>query len=277
MLPQVTSVKKPGGDSIFTENFMKVRIILILFFLLTVSSLFASQFEELDKPPEGAHEGQMLLGGFMSIGFPFGSTIDAENNFVKNNAYQFEDNEITKELLVTHLSYDFGLSFEYMPIDHIGAKLKLKRVIIVQRTRFGSDFQNWNETLYTNYSILLGPSFHLTTRKTWDVTFTPVLGYSLAKYKAAPIVRELREDNITGSSSRDVNGLTYGAELNLTIYFSGGLFLSLGTDLNCYPLKFSPSLDLANSSTAIPNTMNSSSGKLNTMNLILSFGYAFSN
>lgn len=256
---------------------MKKILIITLFFLQTFSPSFASQFEELDKPPEGAHEGQMLIGGFVSIGFPFGKIIDSEKNFVNDNTYTFENNEITKELLITHLSYDFGFSFEYMPIDHLGAKGKLKRVIVVQRTRFGSDYKNWNETIYSNYSLLLGPSLHLTTRKVWDVTLTPYLGYALAKYHAAPIANELKGSSVTGNGNRDVNGITYGAELNITVYFSGGLYLSLGADWNSYPLKFSPSLNLVNSSTTNPNTMSNSSGSLNTLNLILSFGYAFSN
>jgi len=254
---------------------MKIKLLLItaVCFLL-IHAVWASQFEELDKPPEGAHQGQMLLGGFVSIGIPFGEMITSEENFVQSQTYEFTDSHITKELLVTHLSYDFGVSFEYMPIDYVGVKSKLKRVIIVQRTRFGTDYQNWSETLYDNYSFLVGPSFHLTNRKQWDVTLTPVIGYALAKYHATPVASKLLT-GYSGDTSRSVSGLTYGAELNLTIYFSGGLYISLGTDWNKYPLNFSPPLNL--STPAPVNTISTSSSSLQTINLALSVGYAFSN
>ncbi len=248
-----------------------LSIIIIIIFQNVV--LFASQFEELDKPPEGAHEGQIFLGGFVSIGIPYGDLITGESDFVKNNVYTFTESQITKELLVTHLSYDFGLSLEYMPIDYVGIKSKLKRVIVVQRTRFGSNFQNWNETLYSNYSILLGPAFHLTTRKLWDVTLTPVAGYALAQYSATPIAAKL-VSGYSGDRKRDVSGITYGAELNFTAYLSGGLYISFGVDWNKYPVKFSPALSLTQ-----PNgtMMNKTSGSIESINLVLSAGYAFSN
>lgn len=252
---------------------MKNILLITISYLLLTVSLTASQFEELDKPPEGAHEGQMMLGGFVSLGYPYGDLISAEKNFTKGDSYQFE-NGVIKEFLVTHLSYDFGLSFEYMPMDNVGVKTKLKRVIVVQRTLFGSNYQNWSKTLYSNYSLLLGPSFHLTTRKLWDVTLTPVIGYTYAKYHAAPIEAELNSSNITGSRNRNVNGITYGAELNCTLYFSGGLYISLGADWNRYPLKFSPAINLSNSSNS--NTLDKSSGNLDTINFALSAGYTFS-
>lgn len=256
----------------------KKFIIFIILFIYQFSYAQSSQFEELDKPPEGAHEGQIFLGGFVSIGIPSGDLIKGEENFVKDNQYTFEESEITKELLVTHLSYDFGLSFEYMPIDYVGIKTKLKRVIIVQRTRFGSDFQNWSETLYSNYSFLAGPSFHLTNRKQWDVTLTPVIGYAVAKYEATPIAAELVA-GYSGDRNRDVSGITYGAELNLTIYFSGGLYLSLGVDWNQYPITFSPGYSLSQTvnSEVITYLDGKNSGNIQTINLAISAGYAFSN
>ncbi len=251
----------------------KVFFLIISILTFQFSSVWASQFEELDKPPEGAHEGQFFLGGFVSIGIPTGDLITGETDFVKNNVYTFEESQITKELLVTHLSYDFGLSLEYMPIDYVGIKTKVKNVIVVQRTRFGSDFQNWNETLYSNYSFLLGPAFHLTTRKLWDITFTPVAGYALAEYNATPIAAKL-VNGYSGDRKRDVSGLTYGAELNFTAYMSGGLYISIGIDWNKYPMKFNPPLALTQSN---GNMMNKSSGNIQTVNLVLSAGYAFSN
>ncbi len=255
----------------------KKFLIILIVLLCRFSYAETSQFEELDKPPEGAHEGQMLLGGFVSIGFPYGDLITGEEDFVKDNTYTFDESEITKELLVTHLSYDFGMSFEYMPIDYVGLKTKFKRVIIVQRTRFGADFQNWSKTLYSNYSFLAGPSFHLTNRKQWDITLTPVLGYAFAEYEATPIADDL-VSGYKGDGTRDVSGITYGAELNLTIYFSGGLYISLGTDWNNYPVKFSPGYSLSQTigSEEVTYLDGKNSGSIQTINLAISAGYAFS-
>lgn len=259
---------------------MKIRfhILLIAQLLLSALPAFSSQFEELDKPPEGAHAGQMLLGGFFSIGIPYGDAIDGEKDFVSENTYSFEESQITKELVINHLSYDFGLFYEYMPVDHIGGKIKLRRTVVVQRTAFGSDYQNWNENLYENLSVVAGPSFHLTARKQWDITLTPVIGYALAKYNATPIAAKLVE-GYSGDTKRDVNGFIYGAELALNIYFSGGFYLSLGGDWNMYSLKFSPPYNLTQTVNNEDFTYldGKNSASIQTLNFIVSAGYAFSN
>jgi len=258
------------------------KIYTIIFLLLTAIStaLHGSQFEELDKPPEGAHEGQMLVGGFFAIGLPYGDAMAAEEDFVKNNTYTFEESQITKELLVNHLSYDFGLFFEYMPFDHIGAKAKIRRAVVVQRTAFGSDYQNWNENLYQNFSFIFGPSLHLTARRQWDIVLTPELGYAIAKYKATPVAAKLVDSYAEdGDRERDVNGIFYGAELALAIYFSGGFYLSIGGEWTSYSFKFSPAYNLTQTVGTKTNEYldGSSSTSMQTINFIISAGYAFSN
>lgn len=268
--------KKPEGDFISTDINMKnfFKLIILTLFIFRGTAVFSSQFEELDKPPEGAHEGQMLLGGFFSIGFPYGDAITAEEDFVKGNTYTFEESQITKELLVNHLSYDFGIFFEYMPFDHIGAKSKLRRTVVVQRTAFGSDYQNWNEDLYENFSLVFGPSFHLTSRKIWDITLTPEIGYALAEYHATPVAAELIT-GYSGDRNRDISGFIYGAELSLAIYFSGGFYLSMGTEWTSYSFSFSPAYNLSqNGKTYLDGA---SSTSMQTINFIVSAGYAFSN
>lgn len=257
-----------------------LKISLLLLLLLSGTSLFSSQFEELDKPPEGAHEGQILLGGFFSIGLPYGDAIKGEEDFVKGNTYTFSESQITKELLINHLSYDYGIFFEYMPLDHIGAKTKLRRSVVVQRTAFGSDYQNWNETLYENYSFVIGPSFHLTARKQWDITLTPEIGYAVAKYHATPIASRLVNSYTNDRDrDRDVNGFIYGAELSLAIYFSGGFYLSLGGEWTGYNLAFSPGYNLTQTVGSETRTYldGKSSTSMQTINFIVSAGYAFSN
>ena len=251
-----------------------VKIIFVLLILIKGTAVFSSQFEELDKPPEGAHEGQMLLGGFFSLGLPYGDAIKGEEDFVKDNTYTFDESQITKELVVTHLSYDIGIFFEYIPIDHVGIKTKLRRSVVVQRTAFGSDYQNWTENLYENYSFILGPSLHLTVRKQWDVVLTPEIGYAMAKYKATPVAAELISD-YSGDGDRDVNGIIYGAELSLAVYFSGGFYLSLGGEWTTYSFDFSPGYKLTQNENSYLDGKNSTS--MQTLNFIISAGYAFSN
>ncbi|HPS56515.1 MAG TPA: hypothetical protein PK514_00280 [Spirochaetota bacterium] len=258
------------------------KFIIILITVFSATSIMASEFEELDKPPEGAHEGQMLLGGFISAGLPFGDLITAEDDFLVGNWYMLSSDTM-KELIVNHLAFDFGISFEYMPIDHVGAKSKLRYTTVVQRTAFGQENENWNQALFNSYSILLGPSFHLTVRKQWDVTFTPEFGYGFGQYEATPIASKLAY-NYNNDGIRNFSGFIFGSELNLTIYFSGGVYISLGSEYTYYPISFSPANSLTQS-TGSDATANgngrtystSSGGSLQTVNLTLSVGYAFSN
>ena len=260
---------------------MKNKIILSLIIcLFQIAFAFAntSIFEGLDKFPEGAHEGQMVIGGFGSIGMPFGSLINAENDFVKDDTYTFSENGVIKEFLITHLAYDYGIFFEYMLFDYVGIKSKLKRVNIVQRTLFGPKFHNRNESLYSGYSFLIGPSIHFTNRKKWDISLTPLAGYSIAKYKPTPIAEQLLED-YSGEKKRDVNGIMYGVELNYARYLSSGLYLSIGLDWNKYPISLSPEVNIVNE--VVPgkpdsyNYMKITSGDIQSINLNFSVGYAF--
>lgn len=254
------------------------KLIIILLLLFATTSAMASEFEELDKIPEGAHKGQMFLGGFVSIGFPFGDMINTENDFLQKNYYDFSESQISKELVVNHLSFDMGVSYEYMPADHIGVKSKLRYTTIVQRTAFGSDYQNWSGLLFNAYSILAGPSFHLTNRKQWDISISPLIGYGFGNYEAAPVADKL----VTGFNNdgkRNVSGLVFASELNLTVYFSGGLYLSLGGEYSYYSVSFSPAYSMTQPTTNNGNgkTYSSSGGSIQTINIILSAGYAFSN
>jgi len=252
----------------------------ILAIILCSSIVHASEFEELDKPPEGAHEGQMLLGGFVSIGMPFGGLIDAEDSFLLGN-YYILDSGVMKELIVNHLSFDYGLSFEYMPIDHLGVKTKVRNTIIIQRTAFGSEYENFSKSLFNSYSLLLGPSFHLTVRKQWDVTLAALIGYEFGDYEATPMADRL----VTGYDNdgrREISGLTMSSEINLTVYFSGGLYLSLGTEYTYHSLAFSPEYSLTQPPSRTDNANGrtytaGSGGDLHTVNIVISAGYAFSN
>ena len=256
---------------------MKEKIILALiiyFYFFQISFVNASVFEGLDKPPEGAHKGQIIAGGFASIGMPYGDLLNKEKDFVKGDTYTFLESGVIKEFLIAHLAYDFGFFFEYMPIDYVGIKSKIKRVNIIQRTLFGSNFNNWSQSLYSGYSFLLGPSFHFTNRKWWDVSLTPLAGYSIAKYKPTPIAEELIE-NYSSGNKKKVNGIIYGAELTYAMYLSAGLYFSIGLDWNKYPISLSPEVKLVN-----PNTfkvMDITSSDIQTINVEVSVGYAFDN
>jgi len=248
--------------------------IISLILILGLTPLSASLFEELDKAPEGAHKGQMFLGATIGMGIPMGDMISHEEKFVKGDIYTFPDIGTTKELLVTHLSYDYGINFEYMPIDYVGAKTKLKRVIVVQRTLFGSNYKNWNEPIFESFLLTAGPSFHLTNRKMWDITLSPLLGYFTGKYTATPIASELI-DGYSGSRKRDVSGVVYGIDLSFVAYFSGGLYISAGIEWTTYPMSFSPGFNLTIEDKTYMDGKNS--GSLQTGNLVFSAGYAFDN
>ncbi len=64
-----------------TRSLLKTALAAL--FVLAATFAYAADFDELDKPPEGAHKGQMLLGAFFSIGMPFGNCIDAEHAFLE--------------------------------------------------------------------------------------------------------------------------------------------------------------------------------------------------
>ena len=255
-----------------------IQFILIVA-LISPAALFASKFEELDKPPEGAHKGQMFLGAYVSMGYPFGDIFNSEQDFVDNTIYEFTESGIYKELWISHLAFTFGLSFEYMPMDYIGVKSKLRRMVVVQRTMFGSEFRNWSEAIYEEYSLLLGPSFHLTNRKQWDVTFTPVVGYALATFHPTPVVAELKDDDYSGLESKTVNNITTGAELNFTAYFSGGLFISLGFDWIMTFMNFGSAYDVnyTDENSVVHTYSTGSSSNFHSLSFIISAGYAFSN
>ncbi len=264
-----------------TRSLFKTAVAVLL--VLTATVTYAADFDELDKPPEGAHRGQMLLGAFISIGMPFGNCIDAEHSFLENSYHRLND-ETAKAFEVSHLFFGIGLSFEYMPFDHVGAKVRFKHNSVVQKTNFGAQYENWRGYLYKDLSFYLGPSFHVTTRKRWDFTFTPMIGYAIASYHAAPVAGKILVDDagigVSGENERSFSALTYGAELNCTIYFSGGLFVSLGCDwtrLNC---AFGKPFDIANPQPQSSSNVyfdGATSGTIDAIAFILSAGYAFSN
>lgn len=253
----------------------KQFLVFIIAFSLIPISTFAVEFDELDKPPEGAHSGQMLLGAFFAIGKPYGSLVDAEDEFLEDTTYSF-DNETTKLVEVSHLSFGFGLIFEYMPIDHLGLKTNLRRSIIIQRTNFGSEYENWRGTLYSDYSFYFGPTIHATTRRSWDFTLTPLVGYYYGSYNATPVAQKIIDD-YDGKTKKTVSGLSYGVEFNFATYFSGGPFLTLGVEWLRNKLDLGSQYELANPHTSSSYYQGKTSGTIDAINFKLSTGYAFSN
>lgn len=265
-------------------KFLPVSI-LILLCAIPASGV---RFDELDKPPEGAHRGQMLLGAFATVGVPYGKIIGAEQGFIRNSTYTFSDNLVTKKIMLRHLSFSYGLSFEYMPVDHMGLMVKGRRSIIVQTTMFGSQYQNWSRLLYSDYTVIFGPSIHVTTRRQWDIAFTPFAGYSFGEYSAAPIAKELiynfrRPTSIqmifgyAGKRDKRVNSPIVGTEANILLYFSGGFFLSLGAEWTMNIIEFSGRYYLMNTQTYVWFFGNRKSSHLHSISFIVSGGYAFLN
>lgn len=264
-----TKIEKPLMKKIFI--IMHLALILIL-----TKSLYAVEFDELDKPPEGAHKGQMLLGAFLSIGLPQGDFIDAEDKFLKDSTHTFE-NETVKLIEVSHLSFGFGVSFEYMPFDRVGIKSKLRRTVIVQKTNFGSEYKNWRGYLYRDYALYLGPTIHTTYRKSWDFTLTPVIGYAYGRFAATTIARKTIAESYPGETRKDAMGLSYGAELNFTAYLSRGIFLSIGFEWLRNSISLDSAIEVTNPQTDVEYFDGKSSGNIDTYSIIITSGYAFSN
>ena len=252
-----------------------VLCLAFLFFLSGRNGDAAVRFDELDKPPEGAHQGQMLLGAFISFGKPRGDMIKAENEFLENTVHTF-DNGTTKLVEVTHYSIGLGVVFEYMPVNHIGIRSRFRNSLIVQKTNFGSEYENWRGTLYRGYSMNLGPSIHATVRKSWDFVLIPSIGYDYGTYSATPIASRI-VDGYDGSTKQKVRGITYGAELNFTAYFSGGLFISVGGEWIRNMLTLKSEYDLTNPGTGKRYYEGKKSGTIDSYCFVLTSGYAFSN
>lgn len=267
------------------------KIDIIALALLVPLSASAVHFEELDKPPEGAHQGQMMLGAFATIGVPYGSIISAEKSFTRYSTYTFLDNLVTKRFLLQHLSFSYGIFYEYMPVDHLGIKVKMKRSSVVQRSQFGTEYQNWSKTLYSDYSFFLGPSVHVTARKQWDISFTPFVGYALGNYSATPVAKRLVYNFSVqpipiehvifwygGKRNKQAYNVVIGGELDLTVYFSRGFMLSFGFDWTMNMLEFNGAFYLM--SPQLPYLWffpNKNSSYLHSVCFILTAGYAFSN
>jgi hypothetical protein len=264
------------------------KIIVIVAFLMAALSAHAAQFEELDKPPEGAHKGQMFLGAYATIGTPFGTIIDAEKYFIRNSTYTFLNNFITKKIMLQHLSFSYGIFYEYMPVDYLGIKLKIRRSSVIQRSQFGSEYQNWTKMLYSDFSFFLGPAIHFTSRKAWDISIAPVVGYALGEYKAAPIATQLIYSLTTftpeqimffyaAKRKKQAYNLVVGAELNISMFFTGGLLISFGFDWTMNMLKFNGNFYINNLQTYAWFFPNKNSSYMHSTCFMLSAGYAFSN
>ncbi len=91
----------------------------------------------------GRHRGQMLPRRlFFDAAYRSEAASTPENAFVKGSHYTIDKDEGTAKLCeVSHLYFGIGLAFEYMPFDHVGAKIRFKRNSVVQKTNFGTDYQ----------------------------------------------------------------------------------------------------------------------------------------
>ncbi len=254
--------------------------------LLNTVQLFAADFEELDKPPEGIYRGQILAGGFFSFGIPSGSIIDAEKSFVKGSTHTFSDSETTKALWITHLSYSYGVFGEYVAYDHIGVYAQFGGINIVQRTDYGKDYSNSRKNLYAGVMFLLGPNFHLTDRRPWDVSLCPMIGYTYGKFHATPIAASAINSNESGTlektyspsgSKTQIRTLIYGANLKVSVFFSGGLAISLGGEWIRIPIKMDGPIKETNPQTGKQYLKGKSSGNIDNMRLFISAGYALKN
>ncbi|HQE59074.1 MAG TPA: hypothetical protein PLA54_07785 [Spirochaetota bacterium] len=257
---------------------MTLRRLIIVFVLFSSGALYSadrSVFEDLDKPPEGAYAGQIFAGASLGMGLVSGSIIKAEKDFVSGTTYSFEDSEVTKKVELQHYSFAFSMFGEYMPLDHFGVKGKISRAMVAQKSTFGADYPNEQGFLLKTWNITFAPVYHVTVRREWDVTIAPFLGYSIGTFNAIPVAKGLF-DTIDSKTSQSSNSLIYGIEINGTLYFSGGFFLSLGAEWTRYNISIDNDINRTSPS-ALTYNNGSKSGNIDTYIIQISAGYAFRN
>jgi hypothetical protein len=250
---------------------------LFILLILFPSFIFASALDNLEKNPEGPHKNQMFLGGFVNIGSTLGDIITAESTFLENNIYEVVDGT-WKEIMVTHLTFTVGISFEWMPIDHLGLKVKGRYSHIIQRTIFGTNYENFSATLYQDASFYLGIAGHLTNRKTWDVSLTPLFGYAIAWYTPTAIIplMNLDDSNLSsysGTSAEMVNNFTMGVELAFSLFFKGGIYFSIGFEWIMNFFKFNSAPDVTQAGKSFFDGQSESIN--HTLTAYVGIGYAF--
>lgn len=250
-------------------------ICLIVPFICSGGAVFSANFEELDKPPEGIYKGQILVGGYASMGIVKGSAIDAENKFVQGSSYTFTESETSKAFWINHLSYSFGVYAEYVIIDYLGVTAKSGYSSVVQRTDFGKDYANKSGVLYRDFSFLLGPTLHATNRKPWDISLTPLAGFSKGTYHATPVAAKYIDSYDPKNSAGKSSALVYGADLKLSLFFSGGFVMSLGGEWVRNTIKLSGAIKETNPQTGKQYMNGSTSGKLDNYRIVFTGGYAF--
>ncbi len=249
--------------------------LLITIYVVGISFVsYASEFDELDKPPEGIHKDQIMLTASVSIGLPYGDLIAAEEKFTKTSTYTFE-NEITKLIYLSHLAFGITISGEYMPIDYIGIRSKIRRSVIIQNTNFGADYQSWKKTLYSDYSVYFGPSFHVSNRKPLDIAVSPMVGYAFATYNPTPIAGILI-NGYTPPPTQEFSTITYGIDAMLSIFFSGGLVVQIGAEWIRNNVVFSSTPEAVNPQTS-QIFYTKQSATIDSILFCVSAGYAFYN
>jgi hypothetical protein len=148
---------------------------------------------------------------------------------------------------------------------------------VIQLTNFGKDYSNTRGSLYDGYTFLAGPNLHLTNRKPWDLSLAPLIGFAYGTYTATPVADKLLPAYDPTNNKATTFGLIYGVELKLSLFFSGGFFLSLGGEWVRIPVKLSGSVDATNSQTGARFMGGGTSGDIDNIRFLLAAGYAFSN
>jgi hypothetical protein len=115
----------------------------------------------------------------------------------------------------------------------------------------------------------------MTSRKPWDIALSPLIGIAFSQYNPTPIAKELL-DGYDGPSSEQFTSLTYGVDLLLSIFFSGGLVIQLGGEWVRNNITFSSTPNAEN-----PQThqifYNKKSAVIDSILFHVSAGYAFYN
>lgn len=247
-------------------------IAFVIFLLSVVQKTHAlTRFEDIDKNPIGTYQGQFLFGAYQAFGFPFGEVIAAEEDFLDGTTYTFEEQEITKTIVISHLNISFAAFCEYVFLDHFGARLTFSYSSVIQRTHFGIDYNNESLDLYKDYSIFLSPTYHLNVRKRWDVAFIPKFGAAFISFSPTPIADKLVED-FSQEQTFDQTSFIFGLRVEGLYFFENGVFIQSGLEWNYTSLTADP-ISRTDSS-AIEYNNGSSETSINFFRFSVGAGYA---
>jgi hypothetical protein len=215
--------------------FKHILFIIVVLFSFNIFAL--SRLEDIDKSPIGTYKGQFLFGAHLGFGVPFGQGISSETDFADGTTYTFEEQDITKTIELSHVSTSFSLYTEYVYLNNFGARISYNFNRTVQRTNFGKDYNNLNNTILQEHTLLIAPTYHLTSRESFNLIFVPSIGASFYSYTPTPSLNVLLDDFVQTNTFTGT-AFTWSLEILAYYFFENGTFIDGGFSINHVTASF---------------------------------------